>query len=276
MDLQFMPTLNETQSTLPILDHLHGASSVFRPEDVVDAVRKQRRLPISKLPSVCVLDFDGDLTDALVQSGKARIVSEWACFHTNMWSLEIDGQQCGIIPRTIGGPYSVMVAEQLLVSGVKAVIGLTSAGRIGSTLPVPGLVIADRAIRDEGTSLHYLPPGNVVDAPEKITDALEKYCSILDLPVSRGLVWTTDAPYRETAEQTEHYAAMGALAVEMQAASLFAFAEARGAVVGVVAHITNDVTYDLYHDKESFDKGPHKLQLALLEAIYRGALSVTE
>jgi uridine phosphorylase len=193
-----------------------------------------------------------------------------------MWAFTVDGELCGIIPRTIGGSYAVLVAEQLLASGVRVVVGLTSAGRIGAALPVPGLVIADQAIRDEGTSFHYLPPSDVVSAPERIADALVKYCGSLALPVRRGLVWTTDAPYRETAEQIERYAAMGALAVEMQAASLFAFAAARGATIGVVAHVTNDVTnaMDMDHDNETFDKGTHDLQITLLEAVCRGALSL--
>ncbi len=261
---------------MPLLDHPHEAPTIFRPKDVVDAVRQQRRLPTAGLPSVCILDFDGDLTDALVKAGRIRPVPAWACFHTSMWALAVDEQLCGLIPRTIGGSYAVLVAEQLLVSGVRTVVGLTSAGRIGSTLPVPGLVIADRAIRDEGTSLHYLPPSYVVSAPERIANALEKHCRSLALPVQRGLVWTTDAPYRETAKQTERYAAMGALAVEMQAASLFAFAAARGAVIGVVAHVTNDVTSAMVHDGETFDKGTSALQTDLLEAICRGALSVAK
>ncbi len=268
--------LRNSHPTLPLLDHPHEAPTVFHPEDVVDVVRQQRQLPAAGLPTVCILDFDGDLTDELIQAQRVCPVPSWACFHTSMWALEVDGQMCGIIPRTIGGPYAVLVAEQLLVSGVRAIVGLTSAGRIGSTLPVPGLVVVDRAIRDEGTSLHYLPPSDIVSAPKQMADALEKHCKSLALPVRRGLVWTTDAPYRETAEQTERYGAIGTLAVEMQAASLFAFAAARGAVVGVVAHVTNDVTDEIDRDSETFDKGTNDSQIDLLKAVCRSALSVTE
>jgi len=66
--------------------------------------------------------------------------------------------KCGIIGRTIGGPYAVLVAEQLHTAGVILIIGLTSAGRIAVDLPLSGLVVATSAIRDEGTSYHYLAP----------------------------------------------------------------------------------------------------------------------
>ena len=99
------------------------------------------------MPEICVLDFDGDLTDALVNAHEVQVCKAWSCFHTSMWSLTIDGQRSGIIARTIGGPYTVLVAEQLAVCGVRIIVGLTSAGRIGSRLPVPGVVVVERAIR---------------------------------------------------------------------------------------------------------------------------------
>jgi hypothetical protein len=79
-----------------------------------------------------------------------------------MFAMELEGVMCGIIARTIGGPYAVLIAEQLQAAGAKLIIGLTSAGRLASELPLPCLVVATSAIRDEGTSYHYLPPGGEV------------------------------------------------------------------------------------------------------------------
>ena len=74
-----------------------------------------------------------------------------------MYVLETDGVHCGVIPRTIGGPYAVLTVEQLLVSGARLILGLASAGRVSSSLPLPSFVVVTSAVRDEGTSLHYLP-----------------------------------------------------------------------------------------------------------------------
>jgi uridine phosphorylase len=254
-------------SPLPLLNHPLHAPSTFRPEDLVEAVREQRGLEASNLPEICVLDFDGDLTDALVTTREVQACAGWPCFHTAMWTLTVDGVRCGLIARTIGGPYAVLVAEQLAVCGVRVIVGLTSAGRIGRDLPVPGVVVADRAIRDEGASYHYLPASETVEALPGLVDALVSEVTAVGLPVRRGLVWTTDAPYRETSEQVDRYARMGTLAVEMQAASLFAFAAARNVAVGLVAHVTNAPE----HDGGSFDKGSDQLQRGLLQAVCRGA-----
>ena len=231
----------------------------------MEAVRTERGIETASVPGICVLDFDGDLTYWLVKTGMAHPYPAWACFHTTMYSFEIDGTECGIVARTIGGPYAVLVAEQLHVSGTRVLLGLTSAGRVNSSLPVPSLVVATSAIRDEGTSYHYLSAADIVTAPAKLAANLYEGLQGLGLPVSQGLVWTTDAPYRETAEELREHAANGALAVEMQAASLFAFAEARHADVGVVAHVTNAID----HTGEAFDKGPDEHGWQLTQAMCR-------
>ena len=253
---------------LPILSHATQSDAVFTAEALVDAVRGERGLQVHAVPSVCVLDFDGDLTDWMVGEGLVRPCESWACFHTAMHVFQIDGVECGLIARTIGGPYAVLVAEQLAVCGARVVLGLTSAGRVDPALPIPSIVVASRAVRDEGTSYHYLPPAETVEAPAELPAYLVKELGELAVPVSAGLVWTTDAPYRETAEELDAYARAGVLAVEMQAAALFAFAEAKGFAVGVVAHVTNAVD----HAGTPFDKGVDVSAWAILQAMCRGGI----
>lgn len=257
---------------LSLFHHRVLLPSVFRPEALVEAVRMERGIERANVPPICVLDFDGDLTDWLVRTGIAHPHPAWACFHTTMHTFDVNGMECGIVARTIGGPYAVLVAEQLRVSGAGVVLGLTSAGRVSASLPVPSLVVVTSAIRDEGTSHHYLPAAEVVSAPAKLAASLYRGLQGLGLPVSQGLVWTTDAPYRETAEELAEHAANGALAVEMQAASLFAFALARHAEVGVVAHVTNAVD----HTGEPFDKGPDEHGWHLTQAMCRAARTFLE
>ena len=137
---------------LPLTDHALSSPTAFTPKALLDAVRLERGVSSEPVPEICVLEFDGDLTDWLVSTGVATTYKAWACFHTTMFSFDVDGVTCGIVPRTIGGPYAVLVAEQMAASGARVVLGLTSADRVSSAMPVPGLVAVKRAIRDEGTS----------------------------------------------------------------------------------------------------------------------------
>lgn len=254
---------------LPLLNHALNEPTVFRPEELVAAVRQQRGAGNEALPRLGVLEFDGDLTDKLIVRDEVRRCENWPCFHTEMWLWPKDSPRCGIVARTIGGPYTVLIAEQMAVCGVKTVIGLASAGRIGQALPLPGIAVADEAVRDEGTSSHYLPPGETVQGDPALAATLTEALGTIGLPVRRGLVWTTDAPYRETRAQIEHWASRGALAVEMQAASLFAFGQARGIATGLVAHVTNAID----HEGEPFHKGPEDVDVSILVAASRIALA---
>jgi uridine phosphorylase len=257
--------INELMEHLPLFRHRLSSPSEFRPEALVEAVRTGRKMDHAAVPPVCVLDFDGDLTDWLLKEGFAKPNLAWACFHTTMYAFQIDGMDCGIVARTIGGSYAVLIAEQLHVSGAQVILGLTSAGRVSLSLPLPSLVVGNSAIRDEGTSYHYLPAADVVTAPLELADKLYRGLQGLALPISQGLVWTTDAPYRETAEELAENADKGALAVEMQAASLFAFAKARQVNVGVVAHVTNGVG----QTEGPFDKGSDEHGWQIVQAMCR-------
>jgi len=253
---------------LPILNHNLEAPTAFSPKSVIYTVRVKKHLESEPIPLVCVLEFDGDLTDWLISSGKVKLCKSWACFHTTMYSLEVDNFTCGIVPRTIGGPYAVLIAEQMAVSGAQVILGLTSAGRVNSKMPVPGLVVIACAVRDEGTSYHYLQASETVDASPKVGQFLKTELETLPIPVLTGTVWTTDAPYRETEEELAVHAAADVLAVEMQSASLFAFSKARHFPVGSVAYVTNQVG----QTGESFDKGTCSQEFEILKRVCRAGI----
>lgn len=186
--------------------------------------------------------------------------------------MELEGVTCGIIARTIGGPYAVLIAEQLQAAGAQMIVGLTSAGRLAPDLPLPCLVVATSAVRDEGTSYHYLAPGPEVVCPTPIVSHLERELVATGWSIRSGRVWTTDAPYRETEAQLQKWAGEGALAVEMQTASLFAFGTARQASVASVAMVSNAID----HQGEQFNTGSQEDKIRILKGISRAARSYLE
>jgi hypothetical protein len=79
------------KNALPLLDHPLDAESEFTPHGLIEAVRARRKLASVAVPDVCVLEFDGDLTDYLEQSGTVCPWPNWACFHTPMFTFEVGG-----------------------------------------------------------------------------------------------------------------------------------------------------------------------------------------
>ena len=116
--------------SLPFLQHALESPSAFTPERLMDAVRAERGLANEAVPPLCVLDFDGDLSDRLAEEGITSPIASWACVHTSMRALTLNGISCGIAPRTIGGPYAVFVAEQRC-----AAAGVTTGRDVGRHQP---------------------------------------------------------------------------------------------------------------------------------------------
>src|SRR5260370_28404719 len=106
-----------------------------------------------------------------------------------MLAMDLEGVTCGIIARTIGGPYAVLIAEQLQAAGAKLIIGLTSAGRVSPDLPLPCLVVATSAIRDEVTSYRYLPPGSEDLCRSPVVPILVRNMVAAGLAVRAGKFW---------------------------------------------------------------------------------------
>jgi uridine phosphorylase len=249
----------------------HAEPSLFLPENLLREARRQKRLAHGQVPPICVLDPDGDIAAHLRARGTAERSPSWACYHTALWELSRDGLGIGIVDRAVGAPFAVLVAEQLFVSGCRLLISVTSAGQIVASGPTPYFVLIDRALRDEGTSYHYLPAAPFAAAPQDLLALAESALAGLGEPVYRGASWTTDAPFRETASTIASRRDEGILAVEMEAAALYAFAAARTRPVLCLAHVTNQ----LARVERDFEKGEHngaEAALGVVAAIARAWL----
>jgi hypothetical protein len=116
-----------SSSVPPVLDHKnYNESTVFHPENLLREARRQKNLEQKDIPEVCILDPDGDIVRHLCRTGAAVLVSHWACYHSEMYSFTIAGRTCGIIGCAVGASYAVLIAEQLLASGCKLLMSMTS------------------------------------------------------------------------------------------------------------------------------------------------------
>jgi uridine phosphorylase len=219
----------------------HRASSVFTPEALLREARRQKAIEPGAIPEICFLDPDGDIARHLRDTGRGRRHGRWACYHTELLSFEDDGVEFGIVEHAVGSAFAVLVAEQLFASGCRLLVSMTSAGQVVQQRPPPYFIIIDKALRDEGTSYHYLPAADYGAAGIELVRLAGEALHDLGASVLLGASWTTDAPFRETAEAIESARARGILAVEMEAAALYAFAEACNRSVLCLAHVTNQM-----------------------------------
>ena len=250
---------------LPITSHkFYDKSSVFQPENLLREARRQKGITANKIPEVCILDPDGDIEEYVIHTYHAKQNKAWACYHTKLIEFDYENQKIGIIGRAVGASFAVLLAEQLFASGCKLLVSMTSSGQLVQPMEPPYFILIEKAVRDEGTSYHYLPPSTFSllkkDLIEKLNGAFEDQ----SIKIFTGSTWTTDAPYRETEEAINYYRSIGIHAVEMEAAALYAFAEARNNDVICFAHVTNQMA----QTEGDFEKGEHNGSKDALKVLF--------
>jgi uridine phosphorylase len=219
----------------------YEAPSMFTPQNLLREARRQKRLPECRVPAICVFDPDGDLVDSLHATGRARRHPGWACYHTVLDTFVQDEIEYGIVGRVVGAPFAVLVAEELFASGCQLLIGITSAGQILPLNQPPYMILIEQALREEGTSYHYLPPTPYSYLQPTLREMVSTNWDHRSVPLHIGASWTTDAPFRETEAVIAQRRAEGILAVEMEAAALYALAQARQYQIICFAHVTNQM-----------------------------------
>jgi uridine phosphorylase len=228
--------------TPPILSHkYYNSSSAFTPQSLLREARRQRGVPTVNVPEICILDPDGDIVRYLRARGSAEHHAGWACYHTDLYVFHNEGHEYGIVGCAVGAAFAVLVAEQLFASGCRFLVSVTSAGQILPMQAPPYFIAIDRALRDEGTSYHYLPPSDYSEADGRVAKLAREALVGTGISVQFGASWTTDAPFRETQQAIAAASNSGILAVEMEAAALYAFAKASGRSVLCFAHVTNQM-----------------------------------
>jgi uridine phosphorylase len=182
------------------------------------------------MPQRAVLCFFNEILAARAEAGELVAIGRFSreIGGAPLYLADVDGEPIAVCHPGVGAPLAAHHLENLIASGCRAFVACGAAGAVAAGLNADHIVIPTGAVRDEGTSFHYLPASRTVDAD---TDAVAVALSVLaelDIPHTLGLTWTTDAPLRETPLRIERRRDEGCLTVEMEAAALFAIAAHRG------------------------------------------------
>jgi len=147
----------------------------------------------------------------------------------------------------VGAPLATIFMEDMISHGTREFINMGAAGGLSGI----GVFLCDKAVRDEGTSHHYLPDRIYAYPNEELTKALGKSLEKMKIGYQIAPTWTTDAPYRETKKEVAHYKKAGVKTVEMEAAALFSVAKVRKAKIASV-FVVSDILGEKWEPQ--FDK----------------------
>lgn len=204
----------------------HAHDALLEPSAFVRYWTAQGLLPASyTAPAGVVVLYQQRLFDAVIRAGDVSPFAPRGERHTaflDLHTFDRTGGTVGVIGGFgIGAPAATSVVESLAAIGVRQFVSMGTAGALRTGFEPGDVVVCDRALRDEGVSHHYVPPGRWATPSPALTNSLRSCLVEAGLDPTTGSAWTIDAPFRETVAEARHYAEEGVAVVEMEAAALF-------------------------------------------------------
>lgn len=203
-----------------------------------------RTLDEARLPSTLIATFHTSVYRDLVAATNAEQAPQTPPEVMTIAQGKIGEQTVALRKLGVGAPAAVTVLEEAIALGVRDILVVGTGGSLQPALPIGALIVPTSAIREDGTSFHYMPAGVELAPDPTLAQALAEEVVALGGGVAFGPVWTTDAPYREMRSKVAAYGAMGALAVEMEASALFALAQFRGVRLALLMAVSDELFHD--------------------------------
>jgi uridine phosphorylase len=226
----------------PILEYDKTRQALIEPSKVI----KPR-----DMPEHCVICFFREVLDKVIAENTARLLVEyrWEDGPHSIHEIDFNGRRLAFYHPGIGAALSAALLEEAIAFGCRKFIACGGAGVLVREVGVGNLVVVSEAVRDEGVSYHYLPPGREVIANREGMRALIRTLQQRGVPFQAGKTWTTDAPYRETPNKIASRKQEGCLTVEMESAGMMAVAQFREVIFGQVLYGGDDLSGPDWDDR---------------------------
>lgn len=238
----------------PIIEHDPTVPAIIEPRRVYKAI---------DVPRHCVLCFFQDVIDGLVRNGAREIhVERWETGGHPVYEMEFNGRRLAVLHPRVGAPVSAAMLELMIALGARKFIACGGAGVLDSKIAVGHVIVPNSAIRDEGTSYHYLRPSREVAPHPRALAAIEKTLKRNGVDYIVAKTWTTDAILRETRPRMLARRREGCLTVEMEAAAFFAVAQFRRVQFAQILYGGDDLAGDEW-DPRSWNR--HQIRDRLFE-----------
>lgn len=227
--------MSDLHQPYPILEHDPALEAVIEPQRVIE--------PIGA-PEHCVICFFQEVINKLKRQKRLTRIStrKSEAGDFPIYEMTLGGQRLALFHPGDGAPLAAGLLDEVIALGSRKFIACGGAGVLDREIAVGHIVVPTSAVRDEGTSYHYLPPAREVAADPEGVAAIERTLMARHVPYILGKTWTTDAIFRETPAKVQLRRSEGCLTVEMEAAAFFAVAQFRGVTFAQMLYGGDDVS----------------------------------
>ncbi len=221
--------------TYPILEFDPAREAIISPAQIVQ--------PLPGIPERCVLAIYHGVLAALVTRGVLRQITQLSSGMGPfpVYQVEFEGSSVAVVNPGIGSPLAAGILEEMIVLGCRTFVACGDCGVLDSGLGHGTVVVPDRAVRDEGTSYHYVAPAREIAVAPQVVARMVPILQRHQIAAVVGKTWTTDGLYRETRARRDRRKAEGCITVEMECAALLAVAQFRGVTLGQFLSAGDDI-----------------------------------
>ena len=213
-----------------------------------------------RLPPKAVLCFFQDVLEGLLAKGRlvkiSKLISEIG--PNPLYRLEWEGQSLLVLHPGVGAPLAAAFLDEIIAGGARSMVACGGCGVLQKEIVAGHPLVLASAVRDEGTSYHYLPPGREVSASPRVTAAIQQVLQARGMDYLVGKSWTTDGIYRETAVKRDQRVAEGCQVVEMEAAAFFAVAQFRRVEFGQLVYGGDLVVPEGWDSRDWYKRKDHR------------------
>ena len=194
-------------------------TAIINPEDFV---KKKEHFP-----EVAIATFTERIVEKAFKGKEKEIITYIYANTQPVYRLNYKGTEMAIFTSKTGAPASVVGEEAVIALGARKMVYFGSCGVLDNRIDASEIIIPTHAIRDEGTSYHYLAESDEIELNPWNIKVLIQVLEELGVPYFKGKTWTTDAIFRETRKKFEKRKEQGSIVVEMECSALAAVARFR-------------------------------------------------
>ncbi len=257
--------MKKTAINFPNYPAKYKDQSLLNAQDIIGYRRQLKRMPdVPNLEGV-LLCLERGLPRRLRWKVPVRLAGS---MNGDLYAVKKTNDRVAVMTGFGGGaPITAELAEEFIAMGAKRLVLMTWGGALQPDLHAGDIVVCGQAIRDEGTSHHYLPAGKTISASSELADRLVNSIRRKGGTYSTGCTWTTDAPYRETLAEVRQYQSEGVKTVEMESAGLFAVGQVRDVQTAAVVVIMDSLAQYTWQAPENLNAIQHSLETVYTAAI---------